>query len=304
MKTALQTANAYFNLVNIGFEPEVAVSHAARWTMKHCTEDLTSKLVQSKAGLVDASSFRELRSKVKVFCPIHFGNYPKFCIQLAKELEHATIVVVIGSQPSTHQVRLVEEAQTLGIKVDFISGDRQIIRKSRQAIADGKPIIIMIDVPWSKSTEANLVPIGDCGFGKMLGISTLERLVKSLDLEFQFCLPDFTGKDEIWIPHKLEEFKMIYPLIGRLIMRSPEHFERLSSFHNYFSFNTGNDAMAIIRLDDKLILFGRGKPAFWSLEVPKEFLADHASPKLISNKFLMKAVLESTGREPSSILYI
>jgi hypothetical protein len=302
LRSSLPLFNAFGNLLGIGFTPEAAFNKAVSWHSLYVAKSFDSLVAHQAQESIDLTKLLLDVSTSRLYCLAHFANYPKLIIELAKTYRKNQVFIIIGAQPKEHEVRLAYAAQSLGVTAHFIKGDRQLIRKARNALAAGYPVVILVDVPWTMSKETNLSKVGSCQFGFFRGILTIEKLVRSIDPNFSYLMYNCDPRGGNWQELKTPSFSLIFSTLGKQLSYAPELFERLSSFQNYFTFHQTPQSAALIRTSSGNLVYCGANRGVWSVEQLPNYLKKQEGPFLVDDRNLADVIYLNTGVKPVAVL--
>ncbi|WP_345719325.1 hypothetical protein [Qipengyuania aestuarii] len=259
-----QEARAALNLLGLGFAEHRAGELAKRWSQFQ-----KSMSPARISGLVNMFQYDEdfisSLSGGGLFISCHYGFYPGLYLTLAEASASKTVLAVIGEQPDEQVEVLQALANQHGLTIDFIKSGPSMIREARAAISGQIPVVLLIDVPWTKSGRG---PDGEVQTeaGLFLYNASLLRLVDLIDPDARWI--DNRSIDGKFIPSLVPSTSIRSGLqrLGRYLREAPQFYERLDRMHRFLIPPKASGAAVFFEVHHDLCVMHNESEKIWILQ--------------------------------------
>jgi hypothetical protein len=231
----LNQALAIGNLVNLGHDLPRATDIALDWAERQQRQSIEHVARLAREALVEDRLPID-QGQQHLFASFHYSAYPLLYRTLAHRSPTKVVHGLIGEQEQGHRDTLNQQAAAFGFRIEFIESGPRMVRHLRNALRDGSPGMLLIDIPWSRSASEMDVRYKVPG-GAFRGRSSLERLVRLIDDEYQFITAARRGEGLAFDAHGPLSFDRAFGLLGQALRDDPADYERLHQLHRFFEFD-------------------------------------------------------------------
>ena len=143
-----------------------------------------------------------------------------------------------------------------------------MLRELRKRLAEQTSILMLLDIPWSKSGAKPDV-LHPTVIGQFHGLSTISRLLPLIDQDFKFVYAERISGDIVLKLLNADYVDDAYRLLGELIQRNPSEYERLSELHKFFSFESPKKTAIQFNVSGEDYILSAEDMGAWRVSLPE-----------------------------------
>lgn len=297
----LDQARAAANLAKLSFPPTELKRLARDWSSRQLAQAVQQ--IASDAGRLEVSDELGDDAFDRMFVSFHFSVYPHIYRALANRSPTRTVCSLIGEQTFEHQAALRHLAKAFGFDIRFVQSGLSMVRSLRSAIADGMPGIILLDIPWSRQKEQELDTRYPAFGGEFLGLSTVQRLIRTIDPRFEAAYAFREGSAVRLVRKPLDQIADAFADLGQMIGRDPSDYERLHHFHKFFRFSGACRLAVTFRVRDQRYAIHADTMKAWKLPSdPRLDAVEDSGDGIVAEEKLLDPLRKATSEEIDAVL--
>lgn len=288
----LNRALALANLVNLGRSPVESFGISRDWAQRQLAQSLD--IVDQQLRKVSASMpWPAGPQPGRMFASFHFSLYPLLYMALAQRSGPGVVYSLIGEQQEGHRNALKQLAMQYGFQIEFIQSNLGMVKTLRQAIRDGIPGILLLDIPWTRLDNPPDMRYPVRG-GHFKGHSSLGRLLDMIDPEHEILVTK--REDDRFIVQNAGTLDLpaAFDVFGKALENDPADYERLHQFHRFFEFdNVQNAAVTFCVQQQRYVLHTKTMQA-WQVSPQLQFESIRDGNDSVSHD---PAIVSAFGKE-------
>lgn len=259
---------AIANLINLGFVETEAFAISRTWSERQLLQSVEK--IASTVAIADVNSLLPQGGGAhRMFASFHYSIYPLIYRALAECSDKRVVYSLIGQQSEQHRIALNRLAATFNFRVDFIESGIKMARQLKNAIRHGAAGILLVDIPWSQNSSELDVTYPVVG-GRFRGRSSLERLIRLVDEEYQFVTASGSHDNVTLSSHGSLRLTEAFSWLGHALQSAPADYERLHQFHKFFEFDSPRNSVITFEIQgDRFALHSRTMKA-WKITLSSD----------------------------------